>query len=85
MARSWLRVSEFDKFRDNRRGRNSPLEADNAAHTTTPRPRQVVFVAFASKGYRGGAIFNRAYANPKSEIYTAGKSKPVQQSDFFKK
>ena len=53
MARSWLRVSEFDKFRDNRRGRNSPLEADNAAHTTTPRPRQVVFVAFASKGYRG--------------------------------
>jgi len=38
MARSWLKVSEFDKLRDDRRRRNSPLEADNAAYATPPIP-----------------------------------------------
>jgi hypothetical protein len=45
MARSWLKVSEFDKLRDNRRRRNSPLEADNAAHTTPPIPGSCVSTA----------------------------------------
>jgi hypothetical protein len=52
MARSWLKVSEFDKLRDNRRRRNSLLEADNAAHTTPPQisPAALILVAFAARG-----------------------------------
>jgi hypothetical protein len=34
MARSWLKVSEFDKLCDDRRRRNRSLEADNAVRAT---------------------------------------------------
>jgi hypothetical protein len=43
MARSRLTVSQFDKLRDNQRRRNSPLEADNGAHTTPPIPGSIFY------------------------------------------
>ena len=56
MARSWLKVSEFDKLRDDRRRRNSPLEADNAAHTTPPIPGSIFYAVSLQEARRLGEI-----------------------------
>jgi hypothetical protein len=53
MARSWLKVSEFDKLRDNRRRSNSPLKADNAAHTT-PIPGSIFYAISLQEARRLG-------------------------------
>jgi hypothetical protein len=73
MARSWLKVSEFEKLRDDRRRRNSPLEADNAAHTTPPFPRQHSLYGLSRKKLaRSGPSSSGAFTGnrfPQQEVF----------------
>jgi hypothetical protein len=50
VARTRLWVPEFDELCDDCHRRNTPLEADNAAHATPPNvPGSAHFMAFAAK------------------------------------
>ena len=52
MARSCVKVSEFNELCGDRRRYSRPLEADNAAHTSSPLPGSVLLVPFAEKASR---------------------------------